>query len=322
MKILLAIVTAFFMLGAPAHAEVKFDRPINIVVGFPPGGDTDVIARSIASKLSERIGQLVVVQNKPGASGIIGNQIVADSNPDGTTLLLTPSTIVTAQLVMGNVVRYDARTDFTPIIKVTRDTVLVIAVNGSLGIQNHQDLMKAIQQERVEFYGSPGNGSPMNMVGEYYKYVTNSNITQVPYRGNAPAMAALISGEVPIVITSVLPVLPYLADGRVVVIGAASNSRSPFLPNVPTLAEQGLPKADFSGWMVLLGPKGMDSKLVAELNRHVNEILKDPEVRERMASLGQNPGGNTPEQTNKLIHDLYNKFDNNIKKYNIKINVQ
>lgn len=322
MKILLAIVTAFFIAMAPAHSAVKFDRPINIVVSFPAGGDTDVIARSLALKLSERIGQPVIVQNKSGASGIIGNQFVAESAADGTTLLLSPSTIVTSQLIMGDVVKYDVRKDFTPIIEVSRDTVLFIAVNGKLGIQNHQDLLKAIQQGQIKSYATPGSGSPMNMVGEYYKKVIGVDIVQIPYRGNAPAIAALISGEVPVMITSALPVLPYLADGRVTVIGAASNSRSPFLPNVATLAEQGLPKADFNGWFGMFGPKGMDPALVRELNMHFNEILKDPTVRERMLSLAHTPGGGTPAQMNRLLHDLYKKFDNNIKQFDIKVNAQ
>jgi tripartite-type tricarboxylate transporter receptor subunit TctC len=322
MKVLLAIVAAFFMLAHPAHAEIKFDRPINIIVSFPPGGDTDVIARSVALKLSERIRQPVVVQNKSGASGIIGNHFVADSKPDGTTLLLSPSTIVTSQLIIGNNVKYDVRTDFTPIVEVSRDTVLFIAVKGSLGIRNHQDLLKSIQQGQIKSYATPGSGSPMNMVGEYYKKVTGVDIVQIPYRGNAPAIAALLSGEVPVMITSALPVLPYLADERIVVIAAASNNRSPFLPNVATLAEQGLPKADFSGWFGIFGPKDMDPKLVKELNYHFNEILKDKEIKDRMLSLAHTPGGGTPAQMNRLLQDLYKKFDTNIKQFDIKVNAQ
>ena len=322
MKFLLSVVVAFFTLISYSYAEIKFDRPITIVVSFPPGGDTDVIARSIALKLSDRIKQPVTVQNKSGASGVIGNQLVADSKPDGTTLLLSPSTIVTSQLIMGDVVKYDVRKDFTPIIEVSKDTVLFIAVNGSLGIRNHQELLKAIQQGRVKSYATPGNGSPMNMVGEYYKKVTGADIVQIPYRGNAPAVTALLSGEVPVMITSALPVLPHLADNRIVVIAAASNNRSPFLPNVPTLEEQGLPKADFSGWFGMFGPRNMDPALVKELNQHFNEILKDNEVRERMLSLAHTPAGGTSAQMNRLLHDLYKKFDSNIKQFDIKVNAQ
>jgi tripartite-type tricarboxylate transporter receptor subunit TctC len=160
----------------------------------------------------------------------------------------------------------------------------------------------------------------MNIVGEYYKKETGADIVQIPYRGNAPAIAALISGEVPVMITSALPVLPYLQDGRVVVIGAASNNRSPFLPNVPTLAEQGLTKADFSGWFGIFGPAGMNNELVKMLNQHFNEILKDKEVREKILALAHTPAGGTPEQMYRLLNDLYKKFETNIKRFDIKVN--
>jgi tripartite-type tricarboxylate transporter receptor subunit TctC len=320
MKILLTMLAVLLMLTSQMAAAVTFNKPITIVVSFPPGGDTDVIARSIAGKLSERIGQTVIVQNRPGASGIIGNHQVASATPDGTTLLLSPSTIVTSQLIMGDRVKYDVRKDFTPIIEVSRDTVLFIAVNGSLGVTNHKELIAAIRDGRVKSYATPGSGSPMNMVGEYYKKETKADIVQIPYRGNAPAITALISGEVPMMITSALPVLPYLQDGRVVVIGAASNNRSPFLPNVPTLTEQGLAKADFSGWFGIFGPAGMNDELVKTLNRYLNEILKDKEVREKMLALAHTPAGGTSEQMSRLLSDLYKKFEKNIKKFDIKVN--
>jgi tripartite-type tricarboxylate transporter receptor subunit TctC len=312
------LVLCIILFSSIAHA--KFDKPINIVVSFPPGGDTDIIARAISNKLSKKIGQPVIVQNKSGASGIIGNQFVAESRPDGTTLLLSPSTIVTSQLVMKNSVKYDVRKDFTPIIEVSRDTVLFIAVNGNLGITNHKELLAAIKEGKIKSYATPGHGSPMNIVGEYYKKEVGVDLIQVPYRGNAPAISALISGEVPMMITSALPVLPYLQNNQIKVIGAASNSRSPFLPNVPTLAEQGLTKADFSGWFGIFGPAGMDQRTVKELNRYFNEILQDSSVREKMLNLAHTPAGGTPEQMSKLLNDLYNKFSLNIKTFDIKIN--
>jgi tripartite-type tricarboxylate transporter receptor subunit TctC len=230
--------------------------------------------------------------------------------------------MVTAQLVMGDHVKYDVRKDFTPIIEISKDTILFIAVNGSLSITNHKELVTAIRDGRVKSYATPGNGSPMNMVGEYYKKETGADIVQIPYRGNAPAIAALISGEVPMMVTSALPVLPYLQDGRVVVIGAASNNRSPFLPNVPTLAEQGLTKADFSGWFGIFGPANMNPKIVTELNKHINEVLKDQEVRERMLALAHTPAGGTPENMSKQLISLFNKFQSNIKRFNIDINAE
>lgn len=318
----LILATCLVLFSTVAFADIKFDRPITIVVSFPPGGDTDVIARILAEKLSQRIDQSVLVQNKSGASGIIGNRMVAESKPDGYTLLFSPSTMVTSQLVMKNAVSYDVRKDFTPIIEISKNTVLYIAVNGSLGIKNHKDLQEKIKMGKIIAYATPGNGSPMNIVGEYYKNQTGLELSQVPYRGNAPAVIGLLSGDVPMMITSLLPIRDYISSKKIVVIGSASLERSYFLPEVPTLAEQGLEKADFSGWMAMFGPANMDSKLVNELNRHFNAILKDPEVVSRMLSLAHQPAGGTPENMSKLLIELFNRFESNIKRFNIKINAE
>lgn len=321
-KFRLILLSFLILFSTGSIAEIKFDKPITIVVSFPPGGDTDVIARILAERLSHRIGQSVLVQNKSGASGIIGNRAVADSKPDGYTLLLSPSTIVTSQLTMKNSVPYDVRKDFTPIIEISKNTVLYIAVNGSLGIKNHKDLQKKIKSGEIKAYATPGSGSPMNIVGEYYKNQTGVNLSQVPYRGNAPAVVGLLSGDVPMIITSLLPIRDYINNKKIVVIGAASSERSYFLPDVPTLSEQGLEKADFSGWMAIFGPANMDPKIVNELNKHFNAILKDTDVISKMISLAHQPAGGTPEKMSKLLIELYDRFESNIERFNIKINAE
>lgn len=312
----------FGVLSTATATEIKFDKPVNIIVSFPPGGDTDVIARILADKLSVRIGQPVLVQNKSGASGIIGNRSVAESRPDGYTLLFSPSTIVTSQLVMKNAVPYDVRKDFTPIVEISKNTVLFIVVNSAFNVKNHKDLLEKIKSGEIKSYATPGNGSPMNIVGEYYKNQTGADLVQVPYRGNAPAVVGLLSGDVPMMITSLLPIRDHIENKKITVIGAASSARSQFLPHVPTLAEQGLAKADFSGWMTIFGPANMDIKMTKELNRHFNEILKDAEVISKMLSLAHTPAGGTVEEAAKSVTDLYNRFDSNIKKFNIKVNAE
>jgi tripartite-type tricarboxylate transporter receptor subunit TctC len=318
----LFLVCVLSIFSTASVAEIKFNKPITIIVSFPPGGDTDVIARILADKLSLKINQSVLVQNKSGASGIIGNRLVAEAKPDGYTLLLSPSTIVTSQLVMKNSVTYDVRKDFTPIIEISKNTVLFIAVNSSLNAKNHKELLEKIKSGEVKAYATPGSGSPMNIVGEYYKNQIGMNLVQVPYRGNAPAVFGLLSGDVSMIITSLLPIRDHIENKKITVIGAASSQRSQFLPHVPTLHEQGLAKADFSGWMSIFGPANMDPKMINELNKHLNEILKDPEVIDKMLSLAHTPGGGTPEEMSKLVTDLYNRFESNIKKFNIKINAE
>lgn len=319
-KFLIAITIS--LCSGYVYANLIFDKPINLVVSFPPGGDTDVIARVIADKLSKKINQNVLVQNRSGASGVIGNRYVADSKADGQTLLLTPSTIVTSKLLMGDKITYDLFKDFTPIIEVVSNTPLFIVVNSSTNIKSHKDLVDAIKQGRVRTYATPGSGSPMNMVGEYYKKEIGLDITQVPYRGNAPAITALLTNEVDIMITGLFPILPHLETKKVTIIAVASDKRSVFAPNVPTLFELGLSKADFSGWFALLGPAGMDSKTVDVINQLLNEILKDPEVIGRINNFAYTVGGGTSKDMERSLKHLYNKFDQNIKKFAIKVNVE
>lgn len=319
-KFLIAITIS--LCSGYVYANLIFDKPINLVVSFPPGGDTDVIARVIADKLSKKINQNVLVQNRSGASGVIGNRYVADSKADGQTLLLTPSTIVTSKLLMGDKITYDLFKDFTPIIEVVSNTPLFIVVNSSTNIKSHKDLVDAIKQGRVRTYATPGSGSPMNMVGEYYKKEIGLDITQVPYRGNAPAITALLTNEVDIMITGLFPILPHLETKKVTIIAVASDKRSVFAPNVPTLFELGLSKADFSGWFALLGPAGMDSKTVDVINQLLNEILQDPEVIGRINNFAYTVGGGTSKDMERSLKHLYNKFDQNIKKFAIKVNVE
>lgn len=323
MKILKTLLLSLAALVSPiSYAEVQFNKPITIVVAFPPGGEVDVIARILAEKLAPRIGQSVVVLNKPGASSSIGSRFVAESKPDGTTLLLAPSTLVTSQLVLKNLVSYDVKKDFTPIVEVTKNSVLFLAVRPSLGVKDHKGLLEKIKSGEIKTYATPGNGSPMNMIGEYYKNQTGANLTQVAYKGNPPAVRGFLAGEVDILIGGALTMAPLLKDNKVVLIGGASAERSKFYPQIPTLAEQGLAPANFSGWMALFGPAKMDQKVVNALNNHVNAIIKSPEVSKKLLANYSIPAGGSPEDMRKSLNDLYQRFDYNLKNFNIKINVQ
>jgi len=318
----LAAFVLLLLISPAVFANVTFDRPITIVVSFPTGGDTDVIARVLAEKLSKRINQNVLVLNKSGASGTIGNRFVAESKPDGYTLLLTPSTIITSKFVLGDRISYDIFKDFTPIVKVIRETNLFIVVNSSTNVRTNKELIDAIKQGRIRSYATPGSGSPMNMVGEYYKKELGLDIVQVPYRGNFPAVTALLSNEVSMMITGLFPVISAIESKKVNVIAVASDKRSQFAPEIPTLSETGLTPADFSGWFALMGPAGMNSNIVNSLNYHINEILKDQEVRTKFSGLAYSTAGGSPKDMETAFRNLYNKFDNNIKKFKIIVNVE
>ena len=316
---LMSFVSLFY---TEAHADVKFDKSVTIVVSFPPGGESDVIARLFADRLATKIGQNVVVLNKPGASGTIGNSLVTSAEPDGYTLLLSPSTLVTSQLVLSHLVKYDVRQDFTPIVELTKDSILFVSVRSSLNVKNHNELSTKIKSGEVKTYATPGNGSPMNIIGEYYKNQTNSTLKQIAYKGNPPAVRGFLVGEVDILIAGMPTIAPLLAKGEVTVIAAPSSKRSLFLPNVATFAEQGLDEADFSGWQAVFGPAGMDTKMVNALNKYFNEILSEPEIQTKLKKMYTIPAGGSPEDMSKSLLSLYDRFETIIKKNNIKINAQ
>ena len=305
-----------------AFADYQFTKPVTIVVSFPPGGESDVLARLFADKLATRINQNVTVLNKPGASGIIGNKYVLNSAPEGYTLLLSPSTMVTSQLIMTHLVDYDVRKDFTPIVELTKDSILFISVRKSLGVTNHKELLEKIKSDEVKTYATPGNGSPMNILGEYYKHQTKSELKQIAYRGNPPAVRGFLSGEVDILIAGMPTIAPLLKDDRITVIGAPSNKRSQFLPDIPTFYEQGLSMADFSGWQAIFGPANMNPKVVKTLNKHFNEILQDKEVTTKLVGIYTIPAGGSSEDMKNSQNNLYNRYDTILKEFNITINVK
>ena len=298
---LAAVATALVFAGGVA-AQAYPNKQINVVVSFPPGGDTDALARLFSEKLAARTGQPVIVENKTGASGTIGNSFVAKANPDGYTLLFTPNTMATAPLVLkpGTGAVYDPLTDFSPIILAGTQSLFVVATTAS-GVTSMKELVAAAKAGKVSSYASPGSGSPMHILGEMFNKSAGIRIAQVPYRGSGPAIVDLIGGHLPIMYTTLGPVAPHIASGKLVNIGVADPQRSPLQPNVPTLAESGFKDAEVGAWQGFLGPKGMSPDVVKTLNGHFNEILKMPDVLTRMNALALIPAGGDPSAISKVI---------------------
>lgn len=294
-------------------------KPITIVVAYPAGGDTDVLARLIGQKLTERLGQPVIVENRTGAGGTIGSAYVAKAAPDGYTLLLAPNTlsIVPHVLKDGNGAHYDALTDFSPIIQLASQSLFVLATKAS-GVNNLKELVAAVKAGKIQSYASPGNGSPMHILAELFGKSAGVKITQVPYRGSVPAVADMIGGHVPMMYGTLGPAAQHIASGRITVLGVADPKRSPFLPNVPTLAEQGFKDADVGAWQALLGPKGMPANTVKLLNTHLNEILKMPDVIASMAGFSASPVGGDPEKLGKLVASDYLRYGKVVQEFGIR----
>lgn len=306
------------LLAPPAQAQGYPHKPITIVVAYPAGGDTDAMARLYADKLQSRLGQPVIVDNRPGASGIIGSAYVAKAPSDGYTLLLAPSTFSIAQLVLKTSpgTGYDVTGGFTPIIQ-TSSLPLFLATAGNTGIKTVKDLVAQAKTSKSMTYASPGSGSPMQILGEMFNKGAGINIAHVPYRGVAPAVNDVLGGHVPVTFMTLGPLAPHLPTGKVNLLAVADSQRSPLAPQVPTLAELGYKDLELTAWQGLFGPKGLPADVVKTLNGHLNEILKMPDVAAKMATFGALPLGGEPARLEKVNAGDLARFGKLIKDFGI-----
>lgn len=298
-------------------AQTYPSKPITIVVAYPAGGDTDAMARLYAEKLSTRLSQPVVVDNRPGASGTIGASYVSKAHPDGYTLLMAPSTFSIAQQVLkaGTATSYDEINGFTPVM-LTSVQPLFIATGSGVAVKDLKDLV-AQSKTKPLTYASPGSGSPMHILGEMFNKSAGVKIGHVPYRGVAPAITDVLGGHVPVVLTTYGPAAPYLANGKMNLLAVADPQRSVLAPNVPTLAELGYKDVEVGAWQGIFAPKGLSPEVTKTLNTHFNEILKMPDVVSRMAVLGALPAGGEPARLAQVNARDYTRFGKVIKELGI-----
>ena len=301
-----------------AWADAYPAKPITLVVAYPAGGDTDALARLFAEKLATRVGQPVLVDNRPGASGIIGSAFVSKAAPDGYTLLLAPSTFSIAQLVLktGGTSGYDVLAGFTPIVQTGSQPLFLVAGAGS-GFASLKDAVAAARPAKPLGYASPGSGSPMHILGEMFARASGASLAHVPYKGVAPAVNDVLGGHVPVTFITLGPVAPYFANGKLRALAVASAQRTPLAPHVPTLAEQGYKDVEVTAWNGLWGPRNLPPEIVKTLNGHFNEILKMPEIVSRMAVLGTTPVGGEAEVLGKTNAADYARFGKVIKELGI-----
>ncbi len=301
-----------------AWADTYPSKPITLVVAYPAGGDTDALARLYAEKLSARVGQPVVVDNRPGASGIIGSTFVSKAAPDGYTLLLAPSTFSIAQLVLktGSASGYDVLSGFTPIVQ-TGNLPLFLVASGAKGYTGLKDAVAAAKGGKSLSYASPGSGSPMHILGEMFARASGTSLAHVPYKGVAPAVNDVLGGHVPVTFITLGPVAPYMPNGKMVPLAVASRERSPLAPKVPTFAELGYKDVELTAWNGLWGPRNLPPEIVKTLNGHFNEILKMPDIVSRMAVLGTTPVGGDADVLAKTNAADFARFGKVIKELGI-----
>ncbi|WP_137890824.1 tripartite tricarboxylate transporter substrate binding protein [Ramlibacter sp. 2FC] len=284
-------------LAPAAWAQAKFpQRPITLVVPTAPGGTTDFTARLITEPLSRALGQPVVVDNKPGASGNIGNQLVARAKPDGHTLLVSYSGYHVGNPHLFKQAGWDPIKDFAPVAMMTR-APQVIAISPKLPVSNLKELIAYAKAHPGKLnYASSGNGSIQHIAGELFKQLTGTFITHIPYRGSGPAVQDLMAGQVDIFITTPAGVVSQIQGGRLKGIAVTSKQRLSSLPGVATAAEQGLNGYELDSWFALYAPAGTPAEVVQQLNTEVNKILAAPEARKKAEDSGTDVAQMTPQQ--------------------------
>jgi len=271
------------------------NKPMRMIVPYPPGGPTDVLGRIVAQKLSESLGQQVVVENRPGASGMIGSEIVAKAAPDGYTLLTNASIHVINPSLYPKM-SFDVLRDFAPVSLIAQ-VPLILVVNPGLPVKSVRDLIALAKAEpnRLNF-GSSGNAAAPHLAGESFKIATGVQMQHVPYKGSAPALTDLIGGQVQLIFDSMPSAMPHVKSGKIKALAVTTAKRSPTVPDLPTIAESGVPGFDISTWYGVWAPAGTPKDIIHKLAAEMAKALQQPAVRERLAALGAEPVGNSPEE--------------------------
>ena len=285
---LLAAAALLMGVASPAQAQTSPaqdypNRAVTLVVPYPAGGGLDALARMLGQKLAERLGKPVVIENRTGAGTVIGAASVAKAAPDGYTIMLGTSTPFAITATLNKSLPYDPAKDFAPIALVSNAPFLLL-VHPSQPVHSVADLIALAKAKPGQLsYGSAGPGSPQNLSFELLKTLTGINIVHVPYRGDGPALTDLVAGHIPTMFGEPTPILPLLKDGKVRALGVSSASRLPIAPDVPTIAEAGVPGFDLTSWQMIVAPAGTPQEIVDKLHVEVKKVLELPEVKAEFA---------------------------------------
>lgn len=316
------VVVALFLVAAaiaPALAQYPA-KPVRIVVPYPPGGGTDQLGRPMAQKLTEKWGQTAVIDNRGGASGMLGADIVAKSAPDGYTVLMCASAEVALNVALYPKMPYDPERDFIP-VTLLAISPLVLLVHPTMPTRNVREFIALAKKRPGEIgYASSGLGGPHHLAGEWMKMLAGINIIHVPYKGGGPQMADLIGGHVHSGFLALPAAAPHLKSGRVRVLAVTSAKRSQALPDVPTLAESGMPGFDVSQWWAVLVPRGTPAQIVTKLHTDFVELTQLSDIRSRMATLGADPVGSTGAELGDAIRADIAKYRKIVKEAGITLN--
>ena len=310
--------TFAFLLGYCARAGAQYpDRPIRLIVGFPPGGAADILGRIAAQRLSESLGQQVVVDNRGGAGGLIATETAARANPDGYTLLFTSIPHVINPHLYRKV-SYDAIKDFTPIVQFVA-VPLMMASNTAFPAKTVKEVIAAAKAQpgRIN-YGSGGSGSSSHLAMELFKSMAGADLNHIPYKGTGPLITDLIGGQISVTIASAVPLSPQVKAGKLRGLAVTSPKRSPSFPDLPAIAEA-VPGYEVVNWFGILAPAGTPPAIVARINQDFNAALASPKLREQLAAQGADATGGTSAEFAKIIRADFAKWAKVVKASGAKV---
>jgi tripartite-type tricarboxylate transporter receptor subunit TctC len=317
MRLVAAVLGCLFSAAAAAQAYPA--RPVRIVIPLSPGGTTDVPGRIITQRLSESLGQQFFVENRAGAGGTIGADYVAKSKPDGYTLLLT----ATPHVITGNLYKnlpYRTLEDFAPVIRIASGPY-VLTVHPSLGVNSVKELIALAKKNPGKIdYASSGNGSAQHLVGALFAHMAGIELTHVPYKGSGPAQQDLIAGIVKVGFPGTPIVIPHMKSGRLMALAVTTARRSSHLPDVPTIAEAGVPGYEAIVWVGLLAPAQTPREIVVKLNAEIAKVLRAPDVKELLASSGVDPAPTSPEEFGTYLKGEFDKWGNVVRESGATVN--
>ena len=297
----LALAVAAACAATSAAAQTWPAKPVRLVIGFSPGGPSDILSRMLGAKLAEGLGQPFVYDNRPGAGGNITAEITAKSPPDGYTIMMGNNSILAANVSLYKNSGLNPEKDFTAIVLVAGQPN-VLVVHPSLPVKTTKELIALARSRPGQLnYASSGSGAAAHLAAELFKSMTGTNMVHVPYKGAAPALTDMIAGQCQVMFATSLSVSPYLKAARLRPIAVTTAQRSASMPELPTVAESGVPGFEASTWHGLAGPAGLPQPIVDRLNAEVNRIIKLPEIRDRLAQQGTDVIGGTPQQMSAQI---------------------
>ena len=309
---------ALASVAGAAHAQAWPSKPVSLVVPFPAGGTTDVLARALAERLSPAIGQPVIVENKPGAGATIGADYVAKAKADGHTLLIGAVHHTIASSVYKKL-PYDFQKGFEPVTVIAM-VPNVLVVNARTPAKNVNDLVALIKAKPAEAsYGSNGNGTAQHLIGTQFQQQTGTRLQHIPYKGSGPLATDLLGGQILMSFDTITPVLPHIKAGKLRPLAVTTAKRSPALPDVPTLQEAGLKDFDIGTWFGVLAPVGTPKPVLDRLSAEATKIIQSPDFRKRMDDIGAQPVGNSPAEMAAQIRSETDKFSLLVKAANVTV---